>query len=316
MYDKIKLLIERATMGGVTPQQVVQYLNNVKEQIYTNTGNCQYTGYLNTLKVVISSKGVFIDGSLPRYHKGNNIYPLDRHTTQEAFERLQGDLHLNLNEAKIIGCEFGNTFVMKHPIPLYLERLEAHPRLERICYTPSTLYYTHVGIQKPKELYFYDKAKERKTNREPIPPLLSSANLLRYEIRYNNNFSKQTGIANITPATLVSRGFYKQMIETYKKQYYSITKTPQIKTEVMTEIKTQKDAFEVFFARLINHSGGREQINEFVAELKRAKVFSDRSQYSHLKRKLEEVSSKAKVTETNELIKELNDQILNVGIYD
>lgn len=82
----------------------------------------------------------------------------------------------------------------------------------------------------------------------------------------------------------------------------------------MSEIKTVSDAFDMLVARLINGSD-QTQITAFVEELKEAKVFEDRKNYTRLKRKIQEVATKAGVTTSDELIKELDDEIKNVGAY-
>ena len=82
----------------------------------------------------------------------------------------------------------------------------------------------------------------------------------------------------------------------------------------MSEIKTVSDAFDVFVARLINKSA-QTQIAAFVEELKEAKVFEDRKNYTRLKKKIQEVATKASVTVSDELMKELDDEIKNVGAY-
>lgn len=82
----------------------------------------------------------------------------------------------------------------------------------------------------------------------------------------------------------------------------------------MDEIKTVSDAFYVFVARLMTQSD-LTQITDFLEELKDAKVFDDRKCYSRLKKKIQDVSTKAVLKISNELIKELDDDIKNIGAY-
>lgn len=65
------------------------------------------------------------------------------------------------------------------------------------------------------------------------------------------------------------------MVKRYQDCYFSISKQNQVKTNVMSEIKTVSDAFNVLVARLINQSD-KTQITEFLEELKEAKTFEDR----------------------------------------
>lgn len=82
----------------------------------------------------------------------------------------------------------------------------------------------------------------------------------------------------------------------------------------MSEIKTVTDAFNVFVARLISQTG-QTQIGGFLDELKEAGVFDDRKSYTRLKNKLQEVATKANITVSDELMRELNDEIKNCGAY-
>ena len=82
----------------------------------------------------------------------------------------------------------------------------------------------------------------------------------------------------------------------------------------MSEIKTPTDAFNVFVARLISQAD-QTQIEGFFDELKGAGVFNDRKSYSRLKKKIQELSTKANVTITDDLIKELDNEIKNCGAY-
>lgn len=82
----------------------------------------------------------------------------------------------------------------------------------------------------------------------------------------------------------------------------------------MSEIKTVSDAFDVLVARLINQSD-QTQIAAYLEELKEAKVFEDRINYTRLKKKIHAVAAKAGVTVSDDLVKELDDEIKNIGAY-
>lgn len=314
MYDKVKIWIDRTTMQGITPNQIAMLLDNAKEQTNLDTGEVQTFGYLDALKVSVYVGGVSVVGSMPKYLYGNNIYPLDRHTTAEAFEKLGDAMHLDLTEAQVTGLEFGTTYLMKHPVKDYLQRLGDISKLVRCPLTASTLYYKHKGKQQPKTLCFYDKGAEEQAKGLTLPTGLQDANLLRYELRYNGKLAHQIGCPVVNASTLSTPAFYRLLVEKYQYFYNSIIKLNQVKTNIMDEIKTVNDAFEVFVARLICQSN-QSTITGFLDELKDAQVFADRKCYTRLKNKIQDISTKASVTVTDELIRELNDEIKNVGAY-
>ncbi len=314
MYDKVKLWLDASLMGGTTPNQVAAFLTDGKEQTDIATGEVKAKGRLSNLQISVCPNSVFVVGSLSKFLYGNNIYTLDRHSTQEALTKLQDTLHLKLNEAKVIGLEFGTNFLMQHPVNKYLDKMGALSRFLQCRFASTSLYYIPRGKKKYRVLCFYDKGAEEKAKGMTLPKRYEEANWLRYEIRYEGRLSYYTGFPKVEASTLTTQEFYRLMVEKWQDFYFSVSKINQIKTNIMEEIKTVKDAREVFFARLLNQSDPK-QIGEFVDELKECHVFTDKKYYTRLKRDIQKISNKASVTETDELIKELDDDIRNVGYY-
>ena len=310
MYDKIKLWAARTR---ATPD-VSRFLDKAKEQIDHETGEVCTFGSLNGLKVSIYMGGISIIGSLAKFLYPNNIYPLDMNSTAQAIEKLSDNLHLPITDAKVTGLEFGRAFVMAHPVESYLSKLGDMPRLLRYHFDVGTLYYKPRGKQQPKVFAFYDKKADAAAKGMVLPVGFEDANLIKYEMRFNGRLPQQMGVPDVKASTLSESGFYRQMIKRYQENYFAISKLNQVKTDVMSEIKTVSDAFDMLVARLINGSD-QTQITAFVEELKEAKVFEDRKNYTRLKRKIQEVATKAGVTTSDELIRELDDEIKNVGAY-
>ena len=310
MYDKVKLWAMRAS--GMP--DVSQFLTRAKEQTDTQTGEVCTFGSLEGLKVSIYTGGISIIGSLPKFLYQNNIYPLDRHSTAQAIEKLSDSLHLPMADAKVTGLEFGRAFVMMHPVENYLSKLGDMPKLLRYHFDVGTLYYKPRGRQQPKMFAFYDKKADAAAKGMVLPAGFENANLLKYEMRLSGRLPQQIKIPDVTASTLSEKSFYRLMVKRYQESYFAISKLNQVKTNVMSEIKTVSDAYDVFVARLINQSD-QAQIAAFMEEMKGAKVFEDRKSYTRLKKKIQEVATKAGVTVSDELIKELDDEIKNVGAY-
>ena len=310
MYDKVKLWTARTRE---TPD-VSKFLDRAKDQIDHETGEVCTFGSLEGLKVSIYTGGISIIGSLAKYLYPNNIYPLDRHTTAQAIEKLSDSLHINLNDAKVTGLEFGTQFVMAHPVENYLSKLGDMPKLLRYHFDVGTLYYKPKGKQQLKVFAFYDKKADAVAKNMALPVGFDEANLLKYEMRLNRRLPQQLGVSEVTASTLSENLFYQLLMKRYQDSNFSISKNNQIKTDVMDEIKTVSDAFYVFVARLMTQSDPT-QITDFLEELKDAKVFDDRKCYSRLKKKIQDVSTKAVLKISNELIKELDDDIKNIGAY-
>lgn len=310
MYDKVKLWAARTR---ATPD-IGKFLDNAKDQIDHETGEVITFGSLEGLKVSIFASGISIIGSLSKYLYPNNIYPLDRHSTAEAVEKLSDNLHFTVSDAKVTGLEFGTQFVMRHKPEEYLRKLGDMPRLQRYHFEVGTLYYKPKGKQQLKVFAFYDKKADAAVKGMTLPDGFSDANLLKYEMRYNQRLPQQLGVPEVTALTLSEKDFYRQMVKRYQNSYFSISKQKQVKTNVMDEIKTVSDAYDVLVARLISQSD-QTQITAFLEELKEAKIFEDRKCYTRLKKKIQDISAKAEISVSDELVKELDNEIKNVGAY-
>ncbi len=313
MYDKVKLWIDRAVVGEQYPS-IANYLDSAKQETDLQTGEVKTFGHLEGLKVSIFTGGVYVVGSLPKYLHGSNVYPLDIHTTARAIEKMSDALHIPIGEAAVTGIEFGTNFMMKHPVSEYIAKLGDMKRLSRYNFDASTLYYKGVGKKPPKVFAFYDKVADATAKGMGCPENMKGANLLRYEMRLNGRLSQQLRVPEVTASTLAERQFYRLMVKRYQDSYFSISKMNQIKSDAMSEIKTVSDAFNVLVARLLSRTD-QNQIGGFLDELKEAAVFDDRKNYSRLKKKIQEVATKANITVSDELMKELDDEVRNCGAY-
>ena len=310
MYDKVKFWAMRTR----TTPDVSSFLDNAKCQIDLETGEGCTFGSLGGLKVSIYTGGISIIGSLAKYLYPNNIYPLDRGSTAQAIEKLSDSLHLPIEGARVTGLEFGRAFVMRHPVKSYLNRLGDMPNLLRYHFSADTLYYKPRGRQQAKVFAFYDKKADAAAKGMVLPVGFEEINLLKYEMRLNGRLPQQMGVPEVTATTLTDGDFYRLLMKRYQNSYFAISKLNQVNTNAMNDIKTVTEAYDVLVSRLINQSD-QTQITAFLEDLKAANVFKDRKNYTRLKRKIKEVAAMGGVVEADELIKELDDEINNVGAY-
>ena len=314
MYDKIKLFVQRNS--GTT--DISGYLDEAKEQTDIRTGEVNVFGSLEGLKVCMYVGGYSIIGSLAKYMYQSNIYPLDRHTTAQAIEKLSDSLHMDLKEADVTGVEFGTQFLMKKPPQVYINKLGDMPRRKRLLCAESTLYYTGTGSQQRQRqkqvLCFYDKKADAAAKGLIMPQGFERSNLLRYELRLNGRIPHQTGRHTVTASTLSDREFYRQLVTMWEDNYFSISKLNGVKQNVMNEIKSVKDAKDVLFARLLSQSG-KDVITDYLEELKQNNVFKDSKYYTRTKNALLEIGNNPKMAVSDEDIKELDNEVKNVGAY-
>lgn len=312
MYDKVSFWVDRAATGGQY-EAMAAYLDAPKEQTDLSTGEITLFGGVGGLKVTRHTAGVSIVGSLPKFlYDGSNIPALDRHTTAQAIERISDTLHFDMSVAKVTGFEFGRTFIMQHPVSAYLVRLGEMKRRERVA-VAHTLYYQHRGEAQPDMVCFYDKGIEARKSGIAMPVGLDEGNLLRYEIRYKGRLPQQMNRPKVEASTLAEKAFYGQMVGLYSERYFSIKKQNQCMVDV-TRIKSVSDAIDVLFAHSLNMVG-QDTAERFLEELKAANVFSDRKNYTRVKKKIESAKEKAGAFSEDTLIKELDDEVKNACIY-
>lgn len=313
MYDKVKFWLERSAIGGGY-SKVADFLTMGVEQVDRRTGEIKVFGSLDGLKVSVFCSGISIIGSLSKYMYGNNIYPLDRHTTKDALEKIGKTFHVDMNKAKVTGLEFGTVFLLSRKIPYYLQLLGDMPKLERCRFEEKTLYYKSKSKEQLKTLAFYDKIEEQKKSGATLPAGFDSQNILKYELRLNQRLPKQLNVKEVNASTLYNEEFFRMLVRLWQNYYFQISKQQQTKNNAIYGIKTVKDAVNIFIAQLMAKSD-KDTVSKFIEELKNNKIFADRKNYSRLKKYLQNSFSKADIIELDETVKELDDAIKNAGAY-
>ena len=314
MYDKVKFWINREDMAG-TFSAIPCLLTKATEQTDRETGEFKIFGSLDTLKVSVFCSGISIIGSLSKYYYPNTVYPLDRCTTKQAIDKLADALHFDMRKANVTGLEFGTVLLLSHPVSEYLGRLGAMPYpFHRYHFDPCTLYYRTRSREQPVTYAFYDKILEARKSGLSIPAGFESQNLLKYEIRFNRRLPKQLNVSEVKASTLTDKDFYKMLLENWKESYFQIDRQKKIKTDIMCEVQTVSDAYNVFVARLLAGTN-KSVVEDFLQELKGSKVFRNRSDYSRLKNKIRDVSNKAGLVVSDELVKELDDAVKNAAAF-
>ncbi|HPQ79427.1 MAG TPA: hypothetical protein PLG47_03185 [Candidatus Dojkabacteria bacterium] len=310
MYDKVKiwLPVSKDTMS------ITRYLESPKDILDRETGDIRTYGKIEGLKVCVYPTGCSITGSMAKFLYNNNVYSLDRHSTQKAITKLADSIHCNISNGKITELEFGTQFVMKKPVGAYLNKLGDMPILLRCPINGSTLYYQHKSKYKPKTLCFYDKGLEIKGKKIDAPKGLDNSNLLRYEMRLKGRLPQQLKVPVVEVDTLCDKAFYRLLIVKWRDLYCSIKKTKQVKTGNQCEIKTVSDAYNNLVGFLISQADS-SIIKAFMEDLRMNKTFSDTKYYTRLANKINEITSHPIYTITDEDVRELDTEIKNVCSY-
>ena len=312
MYDKVRMFLPRCR----DMPDISQYLESVGEKT-SSKGEISTYGFLDGLKVTQFIGGYVVGGSLSRFFYPSNIWPLSHYSTKDAIEKLSDCLHLDMSEANVTSLEFGTQFPMIKPVRTYLDKLGDMPKRIRIQGSPNALYYQGtaktIRARQRQVLAFYDKLQDAKSKGLEIPPGFGNANLLKYELRLNGGLAKQIGVEEVKASTLSDKAFFKKLLKMWSNEYFTISKHKTMKTEFMAEIKNPKDGFNAYVARLMSRQG-KDDIDEYIRELKANKVYSNKEYYTRLKNKLKEISSCADFLSTDEDGIELDDCVRNTVI--
>lgn len=309
MYDKVRMFLPRCR----DMPDISQYLESVGEKT-SSTGEISIYGFVDGLKVTQFVGGYVVGGSLSRFFYPSNIWPLSHHTTKDAIEKLSDSLHLDMFEANVTSLEFGTQFPMIKPVRTYLDKLGDMPKRIRIQGSPNTLYYQ--GTAKTKRyaqrqvLAFYDKLADAKSKGLEIPPGFGNTNLLKYELRLNGCLARQIGVEEVKASTLSDKAFFMKLLKMWSNEYFTISKHKTMKTDFKNEIKSPKDAVNAFIARMMSRQG-KNEITDYINELKSEGVFEDPKCYTRLKNKLREISYYADFLSTDEDGRELDDSVRN-----
>lgn len=308
MYDTVYFWFDWAMVGG-NPFTIAQYLADPSE--HKSARGYSISGWVGNYRVFCNESGILLQGSLAKYHLGDNIHTLTRSGAREAIQKLSDELHLPIDRAKVTRVDVSTVLPMSRPPNEYLPFLGEKSRFVRVQATNDTLYYNTDKMQ----LVFYDKKKEAKKNRVEIPIGLVDANMLRYEVRFLNRLPKQFNMAEITGATLCNdEKFYTDAIQLWANMYHSINKLKSVSIMDTSNIKTVGDVKDMALSMYLQEKG-QPFIDAIIAELKAKNTFKYPRDYTRVKSDFNKLIVASTATEQSELIKELdkavNEVVLN-----
>jgi len=310
MYDTLNFWLDWVYLKESNPIDILEkWLPNPTKK-YNELRGLSINGKINGFYVSCSDCGLFLSGSLAKLYLPSNLYTLTRQTTREAIEFLSDSIHININEAKVTRIDVSTVIPLKQPPADYYRSLGDKNYFKRREHKPNTLYYE----TEKKQLAFYDKRKEAAAKNAIVPPsLYGCQNLLRYELRYLIELSRQFNTSTITANMLYDRDFYYNIIQQWRDEYNSIQKIKKI--GFMNEDKiTPKEARDLLFAEILIKMGAQETINDFIADLRANDKFADPKYYSLFKNYLKTMLQ-AQRGQEEDLTKELTLAINNIAKY-
>ena len=167
----------------------------------------------------------------------------------------------------------------------------------------NSLYYSNTLRQK----LFYNKIAEGKKRRLALPEVWNSQNVLRYEMRFTSRLPNQFNQAEVTASSLSDEKFYMVVFDKWLTEYEAINKLNSINFN-LSVMNSPKDFWKQMNLMAIIVIG-QDKIIEEVENLRHQKAFDKPEYYSRLKREIKELCKTPEMTESSDLIQELDQKI-------
>jgi hypothetical protein len=267
MYDNLILKLRNGdAMNTDFLNETSKYFEVTGEHCFK--GETVLSGVLNDVfKITVNRNGVNLSGSICKYYLGDNFETLGRGDTQKAIEKISDTLYLPLAKSTVSRLDVAQNFIVKKPVDVYYNHLGGLKYSCRIGVVNGAgtveglYYYLSKGL-----LVFYDKIKEQKNKRQPIPELYQNKNVLRYEQRYEKRLAKAFKTEQVTAGMLYDEKFYINLLDTWGSNYFAIKKINDI-TVNFENMKGKRDLYTLGVLSLIEREGG---VIEFIAQINEA----------------------------------------------
>ena len=306
MYDTVNFKLSIEDVPEVSfLQEVPCYLDEATIGFHNFNGEQVVTGNVGGLKVSINRYQIKVkDGSLCKWHLGNNFKTMGRGDTQRAIEQLSDTLHLPMDKAIITRIDVAQNIIVKHPIMVYLNHLGMLRYAKRLQ-EPDGLYYSRSG----ERLCFYDKSREQRAKGEVIPELYKGRNVLRYEQRYIKRLATQLRVNEVRAALLYDEAFYMTLIQRWRDTYKGINKVNDI-TLNFQAMTSKQQLYKMGVLSMVERVGGEVEMISQINEAQKRGDLTSKQAFDLRKAIKEACKVKEGLTVQNEAIAELDKKII------
>jgi hypothetical protein len=228
---------------------------------------------------------------------------MTRRETQNAIEQISDTLHLPLQNARVVRFDIGENFIIKRPIQEYFNHLGELKHAKRATVINGgieTLYYYQSG----GALVFYDKIREQKEKREPIPDMYTNRCLLRYEQRSKGRLGNTFNCERVTGAMLYDEQFYTGAIKRWRDSFRAIKKINDKNIE-FEAMRTKRDLYTMSVLYFVESHGGELSVLSQIAVAQKAGTLSKKQAYDMKQAVREACSVQTAFTAKNDAMIEL-----------
>lgn len=307
MIDTLNL-IYKGKDGRNFLKEVSPYLHNPSERVFgENSYLIERHGNLN----VVVSKTLFRigEGSLCKYHLGDNLAVMRRQDIEDVVGSLSDKFHLPLDEARISRLDWAENLVMLQPVNVYLDHLGTPARGWRQRYSESCLYYHGMN---GKTFCLYDKIEEMRG--DFINSLWQGKNVLRLEQRYTKRLPHYLGMDAVTAKVLYNQRNYSKLTKMWKDDLLDIPVVNDIAID-LDKMKNVSDLHRVGTLYLIEKYGGQNAFLENIAKRQKEGGLTSKQAFDLRKAINDACKVKEGFVEQNEAMQELQTKIREVARY-
>jgi hypothetical protein len=309
MIDNLDLRLKCSEAGGI------DFLNEIPRYI-----DCPHTAKYENGTVITGTLGNVIDskyfqitinensvgiknGSLCKFHLGDNFKTLGRSDIQKAIENISDTLHLPIEKADVYRLDVAQNFIVKSPIDIYFNHLGELKYSRRVLQESRLYYYQSKGAT-----VFYDKVKERRAKGDTIPELYQNRNVLRIEQRHTSRLRQIFKVENLTAAMLYSEKFYMELLNRWHDNYRAIKKINDISLN-FENMKGKKDLYTIGLLSLVEKQGGELAMLEQIKEAQKSGKIDKKTAFDIKQAIITACQSKIGITAQNEAIIELDKKV-------
>jgi hypothetical protein len=267
------------------------------------------------MRVSHNLDGIVVQGSLAKYLQCENISPLTRKQVQDAVEKLEAEIGIDLSDATIGSVEIGTSIILKEQVTEYL-RLFGDPAIftksvySKNGFLETVSFGTSTGAF---QFCAYNKIQEMTDKRQAIPSLFLEQNVLRLEYR----IIRRRGIRAKFGRDLMAHDLYDY--ETYRRlqslfleAYKSIPKTHRSvfidTSKTITPARLEQLQAEQF------RQSYPEEYNALLQRLKQSGAVTDKS-LERIRAKNRKLNKDYTIGDSSPLIAELDAHVFNVAMY-
>lgn len=311
VYDTVNLMLSSADVPDVNfLEEVPCYLDEETISTHNYNGIQTIMGKVGGLKVFISSQQIKVkDGSLCKWHLGDNLKTMGRGDTQGAIERLSDTLHLPMDKATVTRIDVAQNIFVKNPVETYLNHLGQLKHATRLQ-QPSGLYY-YKGAE---TICFYDKIREQRTKGEEIPEMYKDKNFLRYEHRYTKRLASTLNVKEVTAALLYDEAFYISLVRRWRDTYKQIEKLNDI-TLNFKAMTSKSQLYKMGILSLVESVGGENNMIDQINDARKRGELTSKQACDLRKTIKEACTANVGLTVKSEAIAELNKKIVEAVRY-